>query len=106
MTQNYYSGVGSDPIAAFQAQQAYFQSHPGAGGQDYQPTPITLTGTIVGIMDTTQNNYQIRVPLDWARGMEENQMAVVTQADQDAAQAKCRNSHTPGSCNTSRCRLP
>ncbi len=100
MTQGWYSGVGSDPIQASKNQQAFFSSHPGANGQDYQPAPTTLTGKIVGVTSTTDRSYAIRVPLDWARGMEENQMAVVTQADQDAAQAKCRQQHTPQGCNT------
>ncbi|HSX16295.1 MAG TPA: ABC transporter permease [Candidatus Saccharimonadales bacterium] len=98
-TRNYYSGVGSDPLQAFQDQMAWFQSHPGADGRDYQPAPVTLTGKIVGVTEASDNSYVIRVPLDWARGMEESQNATVSQADQDAAQAKCRASHSP-SCNS------
>lgn len=99
ITQNYYSGVGSDPIQAFIAQQAWFSTHQGASGQDYSPAPVTLTGKIVGVVDTSKDSFAIRVPLDWARGMEENQTAQITQADQDAAQAKCRATHT-NNCNT------
>lgn len=98
MSQGWYSGVGSDPIQAFKDQQLFFASHPATDGQDYQPAPITLTGKIVGVTSATDKGYSIRVPLAWARGMEETQMAQVTQADQDAAQAKCHNLR--GSCNT------
>ncbi len=100
VAQGYYSGVGTDPLQAFKDQQAFFQSHPGADGRDYQPAPVTLTGKIVGVTAATDQSYVIRVPLDWARGMEENQQAQVTQADQDAAQAKCRASRQTSGCNT------
>lgn len=99
ITQNYYSGVGSDPLQQFKDQQAWFSTHPGQDGRDYQPTPVTLTAKIVGITDANSQSQQIRVPLEWARGMLESQQAVITQADQDAAQAKCRAARTPN-CNT------
>ncbi len=99
VTRNYYSGVGSDPLQAFKDQQAWFQSHPGADGRDYQPPAVTLTGKIVGVSEAGDNSYVIRVPLDWARGMQESQNAEVTQADRDAAQAKCRTSHSQN-CNS------
>jgi len=98
VTQGWYTGVGSDPLQAAKDQQAWFSSHPGADGRDYQPAPTTLTGTVVGVTDKSDHNEFIRVPLDWARGMMENQTATITQADQEAAQRKCRN--TPGPCNT------
>jgi len=100
LAQGYYSGVGVDALQQFKDQNAWFSAHPGADGRDYQPTPVALTGKIVGITDASNQSYVIRVPLDWARGMEESQNAQVTQADQDAAQAKCRNQRTPGNCNT------
>ncbi|HSX05242.1 MAG TPA: ABC transporter permease [Candidatus Saccharimonadales bacterium] len=100
ITQSYYNGVGANPLQQFKDQQAWFSTHQGQDGRDYQPTPITLTGKIVGITDAGDQNFNIRVPLDWARGMEESQTAQVTQADQDAAQAACRNQHTPSGCNT------
>lgn len=96
--QGWYNGVGTDPIQQYKDQQTFFQTHPGVDGREYQPAPVTLTGKIVGITDSIDQNYVIRVPLDWARGMMESQTAVVTQADQDAAQAKCRASHQPN-CN-------
>jgi len=98
-TRNYYTGVGSDPLRSFKEQMAWFSSHPGADGRDYTPTPVVLTAKIVGVVQSGDNSFVIRVPLDWARGMEESQNATVTQADQDAAQAKCRSSHT-NNCNS------
>jgi len=98
-TQGYYTGIGVDALQAFKDQMAWFSAHPGQDGRDYNPAPTVLTGKIVGITDATDNSYVIRVPLDWARGMEENQSAQVTQADQDAAQAKCRATHSP-TCNS------
>ena len=97
--QGWYNGVGVDAIQQFKDQQAWFQDHPGQDGRDYQPAPATLTGKIVGITDANDAHLSIRVPLEWARGMMESQTAQVTQADQDAAQAKCRTSHTPN-CNS------
>ncbi|HEX7963087.1 MAG TPA: ABC transporter permease [Candidatus Saccharimonadales bacterium] len=99
LAQSFYSGVGSDPQRLYQEQQAFFSAHPGADGRDFQATPVILNATVVGIMDTSNNSYAARVPMDWARGMEMTQMYQVTQADQDAAQAKCRNARTPN-CNS------
>jgi putative ABC transport system permease protein len=73
MTRGWYTGVGVDPIQRFNDQQAWFKAHPGANGNDYQPAPVTLTGTIVGVTAATDRSYVIRVPLDWARGMQEQQ---------------------------------
>lgn len=98
VSQNYYTGVGSDPLKLYQEQRNFFDTHPGADGRDFQPTPTTLTATVVGIMDTTDQSYAVRVPLAWAKGMEINQSYQVTKADQDAANAKCQNSRTP--CNS------
>ncbi|HEX7632825.1 MAG TPA: ABC transporter permease [Candidatus Saccharimonadales bacterium] len=98
ISQNYYTGVGSDPKKAFEEQTAWFSAHPGADGRDYQPTPVKLTAKIVGIVSPDQGDYVVRVPLDWARGMSFNQSYQVTQADQEAAQAKCRNTRSP--CNS------
>ncbi|HSW98891.1 MAG TPA: ABC transporter permease [Candidatus Saccharimonadales bacterium] len=79
VAQGYYSGVGTDPMKNFQDQQAWFKAHPGSDGRDYSPPPVTLMGTIVGVVGTGRDNYVIRVPLDWARGMEENQNYTVQQ---------------------------
>ncbi len=78
-TQNYYTGVGSDPQQRYAEQQQFFQNNPHADGRDFQPTPVTLTAKIVGIVDTLDNSYTIRVPLSWARGLEEDQQYQVDQ---------------------------
>jgi len=99
LTQNFYQGVGVDPAKMFKEQQEWFQAHPGADGREYQPKPTVLTGTIVGVSDAANQGFVIRVPLDWARGMQQIRSLQVTQADQDAAQAKCRAARVPN-CNT------
>ncbi len=81
ISQGFYSGVGSDPLKAYHDQQAWFMAHPDANGQDYQQPLTTLTATVVGIMDTSNNNLVVRVPLEWAHGMQDNQMYQVTRAD-------------------------
>jgi len=98
MAQGWYNGVGVDALQRFKDQQAWYAAHPGTNGNDYQPAPVTLTATIVGITSATDHERVIRVPLDWARGMMEQQNVQMTQADQAAAQARCRNVHGP--CNT------
>lgn len=73
LTQNYYSGEGSDPVKQQQQMQDFANSHQGVGnGQDFQPTPVTLKATIVGIADATDSSYTVRVPITWARGLAEN----------------------------------
>jgi ABC-type antimicrobial peptide transport system permease subunit len=97
-TTNYYTGIGSDPVKAAQEQQAWFSSHPNADGRDYKPAPVTLKAKIVGISGSDFDRYTVRVPLDWARGMQLDQRYEVTREAQEAAQAMCRNK--PGPCNT------
>lgn len=97
-TDSYYTGVGADPVKQAQDQQAWFAAHPGADGRDYKPQAVTITGTVVGVTGANDQNATIRVPLDWARGMMENQQYQVTPAAQQAAQEKCRNSRAP--CNS------
>jgi len=79
-TRNYYSGVGSDPVKAFQDQQAWFSAHPGADGRDYQQPPVTLSGKIVGVVAAGDNSFVVRVPLEWARGMQETQSVQMSQS--------------------------
>jgi putative ABC transport system permease protein len=98
-TQGYYSGIGSNPLQAFKDQQAWFSTHQGQDGRDYSPAPTTLTGKVVGVVDAGDNSYTVHVPLEWARGMLESQSAQVTQADQDAAQARCRSTRS-SNCNS------
>jgi ABC-type antimicrobial peptide transport system permease subunit len=98
-TSQYYTGIGSDPVQAFKDQQAWFAAHPGADGRDYHPAPVTLHATVVGITDASMmSGYTIRVPLDWARGIDETQNYQITPAAQKAASDACRR--TPGPCNT------
>ncbi len=97
-TTNYYTGVGSDPKKQAEDQQAWFNTHPGADGRDYKPAPVTLTATVVGITGSDMSGYTVRVPLEWAHGMQLDQRYEVTQAAQEAAQAKCRRS--PGPCSS------
>ena len=98
LTNGYYSGVGSDPVKQSTDQQNWFNTHPNADGRDYQPAPTVLTGKVVGISSADTNRYTIRVPLDWARGMQLDQRYEVTREAQEAAQAKCRNTRPP--CNS------
>jgi hypothetical protein len=95
ISQPYYTGVGFDAKTAFEKQTAWFNAHPGADGREYNPDPTVLTATIVGVVGTDQGDYAVRVPLEWYKGMSLNQRYEVTKADQDAANAKCRNAHGP-----------
>lgn len=92
-TDSYYSGVGSNPEAQYQ----YMQQNCNNSGQNCNPPATDLTGKIVGITSTGGptggNSYTIRVPLVWARGMDENQSYTVTQAAQNAANSVCADSH-------------
>lgn len=97
-TSNFYSGVGADPIQQAKDQETWFKTHPGADGRDYKPQPVTLTGTVVGITSADMSSYTIRVPLEWARGMQLDRRYEVTQAAQQAAQIKCLAAHLPN-CN-------
>jgi putative ABC transport system permease protein len=100
ITQDFYSGVGSDPIQQFKDQSAWFAAHPGADGREYKQTPVRLTGKIVGVIDAGFQKFNIRVPLEWARGMQQSRSATVTPADQEAAQAKCRAIRQPSNCSS------
>lgn len=95
-TRNYYTGVGSDPKKQQEDMQAWFSAHPGADGRDYQPTPVNLTATVVGITSASDQGFVIRVPLEWARGMMEDQQYNVPADVMQAYQDKCRNAR--GSC--------
>lgn len=71
-TNSYYSGEGSDPKKTFNEQQEYFNTHPDASGQDFVPPEVVLSAEIIGISDTLDSSYTIRVPLEWARGLYKN----------------------------------
>jgi ABC-type antimicrobial peptide transport system permease subunit len=96
-TGGFYSGVGSNPIAQAQYMQQNC-SGPG-GGQSCQPPSATISGKIVGIVGSNGpgggDSYTVRVPLVWARGMEENQSYQVSQSDQNAANQRCQNTRGP-----------
>jgi ABC-type antimicrobial peptide transport system permease subunit len=94
-TRNYYTGVGSDPKQQQADMQAWFSAHPGADGRDYQPAPVNLTAKIVGIAPADEHGFTIRVPLEWARGMMEDQQYQIPADVQQAYQQKCQNSHSP-----------
>jgi putative ABC transport system permease protein len=98
-TEGYYTGVGSDPIKQAQAQQAWFAAHPDANGRDYRAPPVTLDATVVGVSDTMDNHYSVRVPLAWARDMQKSQNYQVTPAAQRAAEELCRQI-APLPCNS------
>lgn len=94
-TQDFYRGVG----ATVQPPQQCNGPCNSNNQPDNQPT--TLTATVVGVIDTSNDSKAIRVPLEWMRQMQENQMYQTTPADQaadQADQAKCRK--VPGPCNT------
>jgi ABC-type antimicrobial peptide transport system permease subunit len=97
ISQNFYSGVGADVLIQYKDMQQFFSANPGADGREYQPPPTTLTATIVGIMESSEGDYVVRIPMEWARGMKQMQSYTVTQADQEAASVQCRN--RPGPCN-------
>jgi putative ABC transport system permease protein len=86
LTQNYYSGVGSDPVQRYNEQQQFFNTHPNSDGKDFQPSPVTLSAKIVGITDTQNSRLSIRVPLYWATGLEED---IEYQQDQICDQFGC-----------------
>lgn len=73
-TQGFYSGIGSDPLGAYQYMLTNCSNNP---GQNCMPPSTEITGKVVGVASnggpTGGSNYTIRVPLSWARGMEENQ---------------------------------
>jgi putative ABC transport system permease protein len=89
-TRDYYTGVGSDPQKQQTDMQAWFSAHPGQDGRDYHPAPVQLSARIVGITSASDQGFMIRVPLEWARGMMENQQYQVPADAQQAYQDKCR----------------
>lgn len=94
-TRNYYTGVGADVKKQQEEQQAWFNSHPGQDGRDYQPTPVNLTAKIVGITSADQQGFTIQVPMEWARGMMKNQSYMVPADVQQAYQQKCQSMRGP-----------
>lgn len=70
LTQGWYSGVGADVKQQFEMMQ---QANEQGAGPNFLPPPTTLTGTVVGIVAAEPAQYTIRVPLAWARGMDQQQ---------------------------------
>lgn len=98
-TQGYYSGVGSDPLAQYNYMQQQCRNL--GPGQNCSPPPVEISGKIVGIANANGpaggDSYTVRVPLTWARGMEENQSYQVSPAAQQQANNYCQTH--PGPCN-------
>ena len=83
-TRGFYSGVGATI-------QKPVQCNGPCNNNQQQQEPTILTAKIVGVIDTSENSTTIRVPLDWARGMNENQRYDPIQVDQATQEAACRN---------------
>lgn len=88
LTQNYFSGEGSDPVKRYDEQQQFFQAHPGADGRDFQPSPVSLPATVIGITDTQNSRLSVRVSIAWARGLEQDQQYFI---DQKCGQNGCQS---------------
>jgi putative ABC transport system permease protein len=97
-TQGYYSGIG----ATIQSPTNNTNNN-NPGGQPQTPTPTYLTATIVGVSDNNGNNSgdsdAVRVPLAWARGMEEQQMYQQTAASIAAQKNQNCSANTHGPCS-------
>lgn len=91
-TQKYYTGVGADVQPP---PQCNGPCDPDQMRNEQKPT--VLTAKIVGIVDTSNSSATIRVPLEWARGMQQNRRYEFTAADQKAQEAACKNARGP--CN-------
>jgi ABC-type antimicrobial peptide transport system permease subunit len=100
LSQQWYTGVGSDPLSQYQQMQAWQQAHQGEDGGQFQPSPTTLSATVVGIVDSDRNNYAIHVPLKWAQGMMLDQRYQEQQQSREEMEAYC--SHVRGQCSPPR----
>lgn len=100
ISQGGYSGVGATinkPVQCSGTQTACGQ--PGNNQPQNQPSTI-ITAKVVGVVDSSQNNATVRVPLAWAHDMNESQMYQVTPLDQATVQAYCRTHYSQGgNCN-------
>lgn len=89
-SRDFYTGVGAE-----------IQPPPQCNGpcnNGPQQLPTTLTARIVGVMDSNERSAAVKVPFNWAIGMNEQRMYQSTPADQAAQQAACRNIRGP--CNS------
>lgn len=98
-SQGWYSGVGSDPVAQYNYMQTNCRNQ--GPGQACEPLASTISGKIIGIAGANGpaggNGYTVRVPLVWARGMDEQQNYQVTPVAQNTAGSYCAHVHGP--CN-------
>jgi putative ABC transport system permease protein len=91
LSRSWYQGVGYTPVPP--------SNQPGDHNNQPQGQATTLTATIVGVADGTNNGETVRAPLPWVIQMNEQQMYQQTDADrkaQETAQNACQN--RPGSC--------
>lgn len=89
-SRSFYSGVGADVQPPIQCNGPCDNN-----GPPQQP-PTILKATVVGIMNASdQKSTAIRVPFDWAVGMNEQRQYQFTKADQEAQQAACQNTPPP-----------
>ena len=91
-SQSFYSGVGSNPKATFEYQQQYCNNGP---GQNCNLPATNIAGKIIGIADSSSpvngSSYTIRVPLSWARGMEEQQNYQANNPNPCPSQQPCQS---------------
>jgi putative ABC transport system permease protein len=92
LSQSGYTGVGATVTPPVQCNGP-------CDNQNQQQAPTTLKAKVVGIVDTSNQNATVRVPIDWARGMQEQQHYEFTKADQLAQQAYCQTHTTRNGCN-------
>jgi len=92
ISQSGYSGVGATITMPAQC------SGP-CDNQPTQPPATTLDAKVVGIVDASDQGATVRVPIAWARDMQESQMYQFTKADQEAQQAYCQTHSSRNGCN-------
>ena len=94
-TQGYYTGVGATIV-----NPTTQHNNPGSGNNQPQQNPTLLTATVVGISDNSSNGdgSMARIPLSWARQMEESQQYQPTPASLAAEKADqaCESNNVPG----------
>jgi putative ABC transport system permease protein len=90
ITQTGYSGVGAE------IPKPNPNPKPGDMSNDISKMPATLLkAKIVGVTDTSSDSKAVRIPLEWAKGMNVNRMWQVTAADAKLNEAACRNTRGP-----------
>lgn len=89
-SRDFYTGVGADV-------QPPPQCDGPCGNNAPSQKPTLLPAKVIGVMDTTSQSAAVRVPFDWAVGMDEQRSYQPTAADQAAQQNACR--YVAGPCN-------